>query len=86
VLSILPRKSGRSKAYWWYNEVMSKGSDKEIVASPELAAIAEAQGVKPPDFDRILSEEPIMPDDETADMMIEAIYRWREEKSDRSLP
>ena len=56
------------------------------MASPELAAIAEAQGVKPPDFDRILSEEPIMPDDETADMMIEAIYRWREEKSDRSLP
>jgi hypothetical protein len=51
-----------------------------------LAAIAEAQGIKPPDLDQILSEEPIVPDDETADMMIEAIYRWRHEGTDRSLP
>src|SRR5260370_28900300 len=63
----------------WYNDAMSKKSDDRIVASPELAAIAEAQGVKPQDLDQILSEEPIVPDDETADMMIEAIYGWRDE-------
>jgi hypothetical protein len=63
-----------------------KSDDKHMVASAELAAIAEAQGIKPPDLDQILSEEPIVPDDETADMMIEAIYRWRHEGTDRSLP
>jgi len=63
-----------------------KSNDRYTVESPELAAIAEAQGIKPPDMDRIMSEEPIVPDDETADMMIEAIYRWRQEATDRSLP
>ena len=65
---------------------MSKKSYDKLVVSPEVAAIAAAQGITPPDLDQILSEEPIVPDDETADMMIEAIYRWRQESKDRSLP
>jgi len=65
---------------------MSEKSYDKVAFSPEVAAIAAVQGIKPPDLDQILSEEPIVPDDETADMMIEAIYRWREESEGRSLP
>ena len=37
-------------------------------------------------LDQVLSEEPLGPEDETADMMIEEIYRWRREERDRNLP
>jgi hypothetical protein len=83
----LPSPSVRGWRWLWYNCAMSrKSDDKRPVADAELMAIVEAQGVKPPDFDQIMSGEPIVPDDETADMMIEAIYGWRKEGTDRSLP
>jgi hypothetical protein len=63
-----------------------KSNDPYTVANPELQRLAEEQGVKPLDLDAILSQEPLGPEDETADMMIEEIYRWRREGRDRSLP
>jgi hypothetical protein len=57
---------------------MSKEADRELKgANAELERLAREQGVKPLDLDQILSEEPLGPEDETADMMIEEIYRWR---------
>jgi hypothetical protein len=59
---------------------MSKEADRELKgANAELERLAREQGVKPLDLDQILSEEPLGPEDETADMMIEEIYRWRRE-------
>ncbi|MGH9823871.1 MAG: hypothetical protein ACREDR_11550 [Blastocatellia bacterium] len=49
----------------------------------ETDEIARAQGVKPPDFDQLMSGEPILPDDETADMLIEAVRAWRKEDTKR---
>ena len=54
-----------------------KSNDPYTVANPEIQRLAEEQGVKPLNLDLILSQEPLGPEDETADMMIEAIYRWR---------
>jgi len=66
---------------------MSKETDRQLKdANAELQRLAQEQGVKPLDLDRILSEGPLGPGDETADMMIEEIYRWRREGRDRSLP
>jgi hypothetical protein len=66
---------------------MSQETDRELKdANAELERLAQEQGVKPLDLDRILAEEPLGPADETADMMIEEIYRWRREGRDRSLP
>jgi len=66
---------------------MSKETDRELKdPSAELERLAQEQGVKPLDLDRILKEAPLGPEDETADMMIEEIYRWRREGRDRSLP
>jgi hypothetical protein len=60
---------------------MSKGPNNQpLVVSAKVAALAEAQGIKPPDFDRVMSGEPILPEDETADMMIDEIYRSRKEE------
>jgi len=71
----------------WYNVIMSKSSDDQpTIASAELQRLADEQGVKPLDLDLILSQEPLGPDDETADMMIEEIYRWRREGRNRGLP
>ena len=55
-------------------------------ASAELALLAEQQGVEPVDLDKLLSEGPRGPEDETADMMIAAIHQWRSEIADRDLP
>jgi hypothetical protein len=52
----------------------------------QLEAIAEAQGVKPLDYDRLMSGEPIMPEDETADMLIEAVRLWRKEGTNGNQP
>jgi hypothetical protein len=66
---------------------MSKNSpDAPATKAAELEAIARAQGVKPLDYDRLMSGEPIMPDDETADMLIEAVRRWRKEGTNGNLP
>jgi hypothetical protein len=57
----------------WYDQAMSKDSyDTPATKGAELDAIAKAQGVKPLDYDRFMSGEPIMPEGETADMLIEA--------------
>jgi len=63
-----------------------KSDDHPTVASAELQRLTEEQGVKPLDLDVILSQGPLGPEDETADMMIEEIYRWRREGRDKSLP
>jgi len=66
---------------------MSKETDREPKdPSAELERLARERGVKPLDLDHILKEAPLGPEDETADMMIEEIYRWRREGRDRSLP
>jgi hypothetical protein len=57
---------------------MAKEADSEVRdANAELERLAQEQGVKPLDFDDLLSGPPLGPEDETADMMIEEIYAWR---------
>jgi hypothetical protein len=61
---------------------MAKEADSEVGdANHELERLAQAQGVKPLDSDELLSEPPLGPEDETADMMIEEIYAWRRQGS-----
>jgi hypothetical protein len=51
---------------------MAKEADSEVRdANAELERLAKEQGVKPLDFDELLSGPPLGPEDETADMMIE---------------
>jgi len=64
----------------------SRSHSESAIANTELARLAEQQGVKPVDLDALLSKGPRGPEDETADMMIEAIRQWRGEKTDRNLP
>ncbi|HKV38209.1 MAG TPA: hypothetical protein VJX67_03270 [Blastocatellia bacterium] len=60
-------------------------SDTPGTKVAKLDAIAAAQGVRPFDFDRLMSGEPVMPEDESADMLIEAVHQWRTESKDRDL-
>jgi len=61
---------------------MAKEADSEVRdANAELERLAQEQGVKPLDFDDLLSGPPLGPEDETADMMIEEIYAWRRQGS-----
>ncbi|HKV39792.1 MAG TPA: hypothetical protein VJX67_11315 [Blastocatellia bacterium] len=60
--------------------------NKSKTVHTDLEHLAQEQGVKPLDWDLILSGHPLGPEDETADMMIAQIYRWRRDARDRNLP
>jgi hypothetical protein len=63
--------------------IMSRKSHSGAVSpNSEFEAIAQMQGVKPASFDQLMCGEPIVPDDETADMVIEAVCRRRKEGTD----
>jgi hypothetical protein len=66
--------------------VTKKTDNEKAIVSPELMALAEQQGVGPVNLDELLSKGPRGPADETADMMIEAIYQWRSDEAGRTLP
>lgn len=63
----------------------SNSHNTPFALSDEVDEIAKGQGVKPPDFDLLMSGEPILPDDETADMLIEAVRAWRKEGTNGNL-
>jgi hypothetical protein len=66
---------------------MPRKADSEVRdTKAELERLAQEQGVRPLDLDEVLSGAPLGPEHETADMMIEEIYRWRGQGRDRSLP
>ncbi len=66
---------------------MAGESDNQrvVVVSAELTSLAEQQGVRPGNLGEVLSKGPRGPSDETADMMIEAIYQGRDEVTDRGM-
>jgi hypothetical protein len=47
---------------------------------------AEAQGIKPLNFDALLAKADFWPEDESIDDFIATIHKWRSESSDRTLP
>jgi len=57
-----------------------------ITPEEKLAELAKLQGIERVDFNVLIDNAPGGPEDETADDMIAAIYGWRRQGRDRSLP
>jgi hypothetical protein len=56
---------------------------EQRVALARLIKQAEAQGIKPLDFDALLAKADFWPEDENIDDFIATIRKWRSESSDR---
>jgi hypothetical protein len=66
---------------------MARNVDNHTITPEEkLAELARSQGAEPVDFEALIANAPGGPEDETADDMIAAIYAWRRQGPDRSLP
>ena len=59
---------------------------EQTEALARLQKFAAESGIRPLDFDALLSKADFWPEDETADDFIRAVEEWRRDKRSRDLP